>query len=161
MRNISCFRLPRRGSYNIYRQTSRRKCHSPVPLCVQIAMNETRNIPEAKVMKLLVFVVSIEWQDSCCAIMRSSSTQTLRVLSVHARYISYRFYVVNPTNTGYDFSWEGQGNPHPSWRCVTQRGMILAGKRGEMVFEFTPDDMEIAEVCFYPGCLEFAKRWPF
>lgn len=57
--------------------------------------------------------------------------------------------MVNPTNVGYDFSWESQGNAHPSWRCVTQRGMILAGKRGEMVFEFTPDDMEIAEVpCF-------------
>lgn len=61
-----------------------------------------------------------------------------------------RFYVVNPTNVGYDFSWEGQGNAHPSWRCVTQRGMILAGKRGEMVFEFTPDDMEIAEVYRWP-----------
>ncbi|CAM9629708.1 unnamed protein product, partial [Ectocarpus sp. 4 AP-2014] len=59
-----------------------------------------------------------------------------------------RFYVVNPTNVGYDFSWESQGNPHPSWRCVTQRGMILAGKRGEMVFEYTPDDMEFAEA-FY------------
>lgn len=54
--------------------------------------------------------------------------------------------MVNPTNVGYDFSWESQGNPHPSWRCVTQRGMILAGKRGEMVFEYTPDDMEVAEV---------------
>lgn len=54
--------------------------------------------------------------------------------------------MVNPTNVGYDFSWENQGNPHPAWRCVTQRGMILAGKRGEMVFEYTPDDMEVAEV---------------
>lgn len=59
--------------------------------------------------------------------------------------------MVNPTNVGYDFSWEPQGNPHPAWRCVTQRGMILAGKRGEMVFEYTPDDMEVAEVIF-PFC---------
>lgn len=62
-----------------------------------------------------------------------------------------RFYVVNPTNVGYDFSWESQGNTHPAWRCVTQRGMILAGKRGEMVFEYTPDDMETAEVRAYFG----------
>lgn len=54
--------------------------------------------------------------------------------------------MVNPTNIGYDFSWESQGNANPAWRCVTQRGMILAGKRGEMVFEYTPDDMETAEV---------------
>ncbi|CAM9307133.1 unnamed protein product, partial [Choristocarpus tenellus] len=59
-----------------------------------------------------------------------------------------RFYVVNPTNLNYDFSWEAQGISHPSWRCVTQRGMILAGKRGEMVFEFTPEDMETAEAFF-------------
>lgn len=54
--------------------------------------------------------------------------------------------MVNPTNIGYDFSWESQGNINPAWRCVTPRGMILAGKRGEMVFEYTPDDMETAEV---------------
>lgn len=62
---------------------------------------------------------------------------------------------MNPTNVGYDFSWESQGNLHPAWRCVTQRGMILAGKRGEMVFEYTPDDMEVAEVrilsCTFPS----------
>lgn len=68
--------------------------------------------------------------------------------------------MVNPTNVGYDFSWESQGNLHPSWRCVTQRGMILAGKRGEMVFEFTPDDMEVAEVRFgmavaWSHCVDF------
>ncbi|CAN0551844.1 unnamed protein product, partial [Ectocarpus sp. 8 AP-2014] len=75
---------------------------------------------------------------------------SVRVLEVTSRGThvrnTKRFYVVNPTNVGYDFSWESQGNPHPSWRCVTQRGMILAGKRGEMVFEYTPDDMEVAEV---------------
>lgn len=72
-----------------------------------------------------------------------------------------RFYVVNPTNVGYDFSWESQGNPHPAWRCVTQRGMILAGKRGEMVFEYTPDDMEVAEVrlsCPFAYVFRFPKK---
>lgn len=63
-----------------------------------------------------------------------------------AMFFLFRFYVVNPTNVGYDFSWESQGNANPAWRCVTQRGMILAGKRGEMVFEYTPDDTETAEV---------------
>lgn len=66
-----------------------------------------------------------------------------------------RFYVVNPTSAGYDFVWESQGIPQPAWRCGTQRGMILAGKRGEMVFDFTPDDMDTSEVGFAtrpPAC---------
>lgn len=86
------------------------------------------------------------------------------MLSVHSKpsdfFILLRFYVVNPTNVGYDFSWESQGNPHPAWRCVTQRGMILAGKRGEMVFEYTPDDMEVAEVMFPFSCaVQFPRTW--
>ncbi|CAM9698611.1 unnamed protein product, partial [Chrysoparadoxa australica] len=59
-----------------------------------------------------------------------------------------RFYVVNPTNVSYNFVWEPLGEPNPSWKCLTPRGMILAGKRGEMAFEFTPDDMSTAEA-FY------------
>ena len=56
-----------------------------------------------------------------------------------------RFHVINPTSNNYDFTWVPLGNPSPAWRCVTGKGMILAGKRGEMVFEYTPDDVGIAE----------------
>ena len=56
-----------------------------------------------------------------------------------------RFHVINPTSNNYEFSWIPQGNPSPAWRCSTSKGMILAGKRGEMVFEYTPDDVAVAE----------------
>ena len=59
-----------------------------------------------------------------------------------------RFHVINPTSNNYNFSWAPQGNPSPAWRCVTSKGMILAGKRGEMVFEYTPDDVGVAESFF-------------
>jgi len=64
-----------------------------------------------------------------------------------------RFHVVNPTATAYHFNWVPQGNPSPAWRCTTSSGMILAGKRGEMVFEYTPDDVDVAE-SFYKFKIE-------
>ncbi|GMH58813.1 hypothetical protein TrST_g5240 [Triparma strigata] len=56
-----------------------------------------------------------------------------------------RFHVINPTSNSYEFSWVPMGNPSPAWRCTTSKGMILAGKRGEMVFEYTPDEVGVAE----------------
>ncbi|CAM9230380.1 unnamed protein product, partial [Phaeothamnion confervicola] len=59
-----------------------------------------------------------------------------------------RFRVVNPTAVAYDFSWEPQGDPHAAWRCTAPRGSIMAGKWAEMVFEYTPDDIGVAEAFF-------------
>jgi len=55
-----------------------------------------------------------------------------------------RFYVVNPTNQGYEFEWEPEekeGNDFAlkQFRCMTPRGVILSGKKFEMVFEYTPE----------------------
>ena len=49
---------------------------------------------------------------------------------------TFRFHVINPTGENYDFSWETVGDPSPSWRCVQSSGMLFAGKRVEMVFEY-------------------------
>jgi len=59
-----------------------------------------------------------------------------------------RFLVTNPTSSAYDFRWEPCGQPHAAWKTPTPRGMILAGKRGEMIFEFTPSSTDTAEA-FY------------
>lgn len=61
-----------------------------------------------------------------------------------------RFYVVNPTNVSYEFSWDPQGDVNPCFRCVTSKGLILAGKRCEMIFEFIPQQLELQEMfwCF-------------
>jgi len=58
-----------------------------------------------------------------------------------------RFYVVNPTATGYDFEWKKleadklqNGTDFSGFfKCVTNKGVILSGKKFEMVFEYTPE----------------------
>jgi hydrocephalus-inducing protein len=59
-----------------------------------------------------------------------------------------RFYVINPQNVSYEFTWEPEGVPNPAFRCVTGEGLMLAGKRSEMVFEYTPDTVAMSEA-FY------------
>jgi len=60
-----------------------------------------------------------------------------------------RFYVVNPTSLAYDFEWkrinEDKGSNPGFFRCVTQRGTILSGKKSEMIFEYTPDLIGVHE----------------
>jgi hypothetical protein len=72
------------------------------------------------------------------------------------------FYVLNPTDTGYEFVWEQVGVPSAASarttagssavmsaiRCLTPRGMILAGSRTEMAFEYTPYTSDTVEA-FY------------
>jgi len=52
-----------------------------------------------------------------------------------------RFYIVNPTDASYDFIIEPIGTAASATspiKCLTQRGMLLPGKRFELTFEFTP-----------------------
>lgn len=60
-----------------------------------------------------------------------------------------RFYVVNPTNVSYEFSWVPQGENNSCFRCSTPKGLMLAGKRCEMIFEFTPQHLELQEMFWY------------
>ena len=54
-----------------------------------------------------------------------------------------RFMTTNPTSQGYEFEWEEvldeKKKQKPAFRCMTQKGLILSGKKSEMVFEYTPD----------------------
>ena len=60
-----------------------------------------------------------------------------------------RFYVVNPTSQGYEFEWkkidEDKLPPTANaanegfFKCATQKGICLSGKKFEMVFEYNPD----------------------
>lgn len=59
-----------------------------------------------------------------------------------------RFMVVNPMNSSYEFVWEAVGASNPAFRCVSQKGIVLAGRRYEMVFEFTPEDVGASEAFF-------------
>jgi hypothetical protein len=78
-------------------------------------------------------------------------TSAVRVCEVTSRGTRVRnpvkFSVVNPTNASYDFVWEVLGEPSTAWKCMTERGAVLAGKRGEMLFEFTPAAGDESSVC--------------
>ena len=55
-----------------------------------------------------------------------------------------RFYVVNPTNQGYEFEWEAEEREGTElalkqFKCLTPKGVVLSGKKYEMIFEYTPE----------------------
>ena len=57
-----------------------------------------------------------------------------------------KFFVLNPTNLGYDFEWEQQdidenSNQAKVFRCTTQKGVIYSGKKFEIIFEYTPNSL--------------------
>ena len=61
---------------------------------------------------------------------------------------TFRFHITNPTNDNYEFLWETMGEPSPFWRCVQGAGMMFAGKRVEVVFEYLPEEVNVAEAFF-------------
>lgn len=58
---------------------------------------------------------------------------------------SKRFMAVNPTSQGYEFEWEEVPDENkklkPMFKCLTQKGVILSGKKFEMLFEYIPDNV--------------------
>jgi hydrocephalus-inducing protein len=57
-----------------------------------------------------------------------------------------RFMGVNPTGQGYEFEWEevqeeAAKKTKPLFKCLTNTGLILSGKKFEMVFEYVPDSV--------------------
>ena len=61
-----------------------------------------------------------------------------------------RFYVVNPTNQGYEFEWEAEEREGTElalkqFKCLTPKGVVLSGKKYEMIFEYTPEVLETHE----------------
>ena len=54
-----------------------------------------------------------------------------------------RFKVINPTNMSYEFAWEPIGVVHPAFNCAIMSGLVLPGKRHEMIFEYTPSSNDV------------------
>lgn len=59
---------------------------------------------------------------------------------------------MNPTNKTYSFSWTNEDATDPSrqltydeFTCLTPKGSIEAGKKVEIIFEYTPDSMDLRE----------------
>mmetsp|Transcript_2050 Transcript_2050/g.4151 ORF Transcript_2050/g.4151 Transcript_2050/m.4151 type:complete len:2040 (-) Transcript_2050:7-6126(-) len=56
-----------------------------------------------------------------------------------------RFHIVNPMNLSYEFELTPIEDINPKFKCTTQKGVILPGKRYEIVFSFVPEDVQLQE----------------
>eukprot|EP00727_Mastigamoeba_balamuthi_P008832 m51a1_g4571 putative hydrocephalus-inducing protein homolog (4443) ;mRNA; f:139753-155829 len=81
-------------------------------------------------------------------------TRVIEMLSVGLKVRNLkRFHVVNPTDVDYEFTWEPacetQGSVpsvgDAAFRCLTRRGLVRAGKKYEVAFEFFPEVPELCE----------------
>jgi hydrocephalus-inducing protein len=56
-----------------------------------------------------------------------------------------KFYVINTTDEKYDYSWIPIGDPSSFWKCGQCSGTLFPGKRTEILFEYVPEYVQIAE----------------
>ncbi|XP_078527074.1 hydrocephalus-inducing protein homolog isoform X2 [Lissotriton helveticus] len=65
---------------------------------------------------------------------------------------SRMFHIMNPTNSAYSFLWTCEDPPSlknaPPFRCLNEKGHINPEKKAEIIFEFIPQQLGIAE-CFW------------
>nr|KAJ3422703.1 hypothetical protein HK105_006819 [Polyrhizophydium stewartii] len=76
-----------------------------------------------------------------------------------------RFYIVNPTNLSYEFVWS-QESPKDTkvFKCFTPRGIVAPNKKSEIMFEFSPETIDIKasfESLWTFTILEHGIRIPF
>ena len=100
---------------------------------------------------------------------------TTRVIEFESRGVrvanAKKFFVYNPTNIDYAFSWActslsqsmQQVHPHVNgpFTCVTPEGVIQGGRKYEMVFEFLPTSLELAESLWTFAISSFDISIPF
>jgi len=69
-----------------------------------------------------------------------------------------RFFIVNPTNKDYSYEWQcegismrisdhkqsSSGLPNP-FRCLTQKGQVMSGRKAEMEFHYLPQSEALVE----------------
>ena len=76
-------------------------------------------------------------------------TTVIEIKSLGQSIANYkRFHVLNPTNVAYEFHWElsgGSAGSSSPFRCYTSKGIISAGRRYEMAFEFLPTSTDVQE----------------
>jgi hydrocephalus-inducing protein len=75
------------------------------------------------------------------------ATKVVEMESLGVRVLNTkRFYVLNPTGIGYDFTW-APVNPEATspFTCLTRKGTVSAGRRFEMVFEYVPTADNVSE----------------
>eukprot|EP01083_Nonionella_stella_P219528 786308_1 len=75
-----------------------------------------------------------------------------------------RFYVLNPTVEAYSFEFVCEDGPRAEGagvsRCLTTKGVIQAGRKVEMVFEYTPTHTQLVESVLRFRILDFTLWVP-
>ncbi|KAJ3022533.1 hypothetical protein HKX48_005950 [Thoreauomyces humboldtii] len=56
-----------------------------------------------------------------------------------------RFYLMNPTGINYSFEWIHECGDDRVFKCLTPRGFVMSEKKYEMVFDFTPETVDVKE----------------
>jgi len=79
-----------------------------------------------------------------------ASTKVVEIDTVGVRVrATKRFYLVNPTNMSYEYTWAPNGgDAEGAIRCTTKRGVVLAGKKAEIVFEYVPAVLSEVEALY-------------
>lgn len=55
-----------------------------------------------------------------------------------------RFYILNPTFQSWEFEWEfASGNNSRIFKCLTPKGVVTPMKKFEIIFEFTPETIDL------------------
>ncbi|KAI9002678.1 hypothetical protein BC832DRAFT_104056 [Gaertneriomyces semiglobifer] len=56
-----------------------------------------------------------------------------------------RFYLVNPTTLDYAFEWAYESGDTRLFKCLNPKGLVAAGKKFELIFDYTPESMDLKE----------------
>jgi hypothetical protein len=72
-----------------------------------------------------------------------------------------KFYIVNPTNSSYEFMWKLESVDHKTFRCLTPKGLVAPNKKSEIAFEFYSETLDTKESLWTFSLTEHNVRIPF
>ncbi|RKP17692.1 hypothetical protein ROZALSC1DRAFT_23958, partial [Rozella allomycis CSF55] len=73
------------------------------------------------------------------------NTRVIEIETIGIKKIIKNFYILNPTSITYDFEWVKEGNEQGKLKCLTRQGTIVGGKKSEIIFEYSPDNIDVLE----------------
>nr|XP_032813560.1 hydrocephalus-inducing protein homolog isoform X3 [Petromyzon marinus] len=90
-----------------------------------------------------------------------------RVIEMHAlgvhTCVTKSFYILNPSSNAYSFSWQSEDPPGTltPFTCRTPGGVLEAGRKSQVVFEFAPTQLNLAESFWKFEVAEHGMSVPF
>jgi hypothetical protein len=53
-----------------------------------------------------------------------------------------RFYIINPTESNYEYQWNLESTDTKEFKCLTPRGVVAPNKKSEIIFEFQTETLD-------------------